>query len=96
MQGFAPQQMDMRLCGSRGATQLASISGHRVLHAIHHVHNNIQRNVVCASGASGVKLPATHLQASLAALQQLEATKGANSEFIHTLYEGMFFCDLLA
>lgn len=80
MQGFAPQAVDMRQCGPRGATQLASFSGQRVSQTVHHRNNTIQRNVECAATTSGVKLPTTHLQASQAALQQLEANKESNSE----------------
>jgi len=94
MQGFTAQQMDMRRCGLRGATQLASASGQRVTQTAHTRHHQIARNVECAASTSGVKLPATHLQASQSALQQLQATKGTNSELIYcvgVMFEALRF-----
>lgn len=64
-----------------GATQLASVSGSRVAQTVQRHRNIVQRNVECAATTSGVKLPATHLQASQAALQQLQSTKGVNREY---------------
>ena len=82
MQGFLPQaKVDMRCSSIRGATQLASVSGSRVSQTVQLRRNNTQRNVECAATHSGVKLPATHLQASQAALQQLQSTKGVNREY---------------
>ena len=74
----------MRRSSIRGATQLASVSGCRVSQTTHHNRHNIQRTVECAATTSGVKLPATHLQASQAALQQLQATKSVNRESINS------------
>ena len=80
MQGFQPQGVDMRRICNRGATQLASVSGSRVSQTVHHQRHNAQRTVECAATTSGVKLPATHLQTSQAALQLLQASKGVNRE----------------
>jgi hypothetical protein len=47
--------------------------------------HEMQRPVQCIA-TTGVKLPATHLAASQAALQQLKvASKGVNSEFLDTI-----------
>jgi hypothetical protein len=83
MPSFYTQTLDMRRSSIRGATQLASASGSRVAHTVQYHRNNIQRSVECIATTSGVKLPATHLQASQAALQQLQSTKGVNREYMN-------------
>jgi hypothetical protein len=47
-----------------------------------------QRNVECVASTSGVKLPATHLQASQAALQQLAESggDGVNRKFLAPVF----------
>jgi hypothetical protein len=77
MQGFHSQSLDMRRA-HRGATQLASVSGSRVAQAVHHRPAFQRATIECAATTSGVKLPATHLQASQAALAQVQATKAVN------------------
>lgn len=75
-------------CNQIGATQLSSLSGaHRVAHVASQrtLLAGVQRSVECAAAStSGVKLPATHLQASQAALQSIadSAKEGVNREYI--------------
>jgi hypothetical protein len=83
-QGFHPQtKLDMRSF-NRGV----AVSGSR---AAQPTRQNVQRFVTkCAATTSGVKLPATHLQASQAALQQLQSTKGVNREYINACKPSSF------
>lgn len=68
----------------RSTTQLASISGQRVSVAPQQravvVHHAV-RGVECNATATNVKLPATHVVASEAALQQLKASTAVNREY---------------
>ncbi len=82
MQG--PKTLNMPRSAMRGASQLFS-SGSHVAKTVEHRRHNVQRSIECtATTTSGVKLPATHLQASQAALQQLQqsTSKGVNREFL--------------
>jgi len=95
MPSFYTPTLDMRGSSIRGATQLASVSGSRVTNTVQHHRNNVQSPVECIATTSGVKLPATHLQASQAALQQLQSNKGLNREYLnafnHTSVAAMIF-----
>ena len=78
MQGVA-QYQDMR--AFKGATQLASFSGRKVAPSPQNARQPRQRGLECAASSSGVKLPATHLQSSQRALQDLQTNKNISREF---------------
>jgi hypothetical protein len=85
-------QINMPRSAMRGPSQLASVSGSRVVQAVQLRRNSAQRSIVECTATSGVKLPATHLQSSQAALQQLQSTKGVNREYNNACKSSTVYC----
>jgi hypothetical protein len=80
MQGALGQLSEMRSSTARLSNgQLAKLSGQQGLYPYVHGNNrrSVKRGVEC-SAAANIKLPATHLQASEQALEQLKSTKTTN------------------
>jgi hypothetical protein len=80
MQGALGQLSEMRPFTARLSNgQLAKLSGQQGLYLCVHGNNrrSVKRGVEC-SAAANIKLPATHLQASEQALEQLKSTKTTN------------------